>query len=335
MRSLCASHLFDCTIVGSWVSKRGAESFGIVGICSRSGIFYFALQGKCMEEQWTVLKVVRWTTEYFKAKGFEQPRADAEVLLAHALGMERVQLYLNYDKPLSPEELARFRGLVRRRAAYEPTQYITGKQEFWSLDFEVTPAVLIPRPETEVLVEKALEIAGNKPSLVLDLGTGSGAIAVAIAYERSAIRIIAADNSWPAIEIARKNALRNGVAERISFVVMDLFEAFGSRPLFDLIVSNPPYVSDEEFLDLAPEIANYEPRCALRGGGKQGLALIRKILEGFHSNLKPEGSFLMEIGLGQAEILEAGLPSDLAGRFEFIEDYSGIKRVLHVRGKGV
>ena len=288
-----------------------------------------------MEEQWTVLKVVQWTTEYFKAKGFEQPRADAEVLLAHVLGMERVQLYLNYDKPLSPEELAGFRGLVRRRAAYEPTQYITGKQEFWSLDFEVTPAVLIPRPETEVLVEKALEIAGNKPSLVLDLGTGSGAIAVAVAYERSTIRVIAADKSWPAIEVARKNARRNGVAERISFVVTDLFDPFESMPLFDLIVSNPPYVSDEELLDLAPEIANYEPRCALRGGGKQGLALIRKILERFHSHLKPEGSLLMEIGLGQAEILEAGLPSYLAGRFEFIEDYSGIKRVLHIRGKGV
>ena len=288
-----------------------------------------------MEEQWTVLKVLQWTTEYFKGRGFEQPRADAEVLLAHALGMERVQLYLNYDKPLSPEELARFRGFVRRRAAYEPAQYITGKKEFWSLDFEVTPAVLIPRPETELLVEKALEIAGNKPSLVLDLGAGSGAIAVALAHERSGIRVIAADKSWLAIEVARKNALRNGVAERISFVVMDLFEAFGAVALFDLIVSNPPYVSDAEFLDLAPEIANYEPRSALRGGGKQGLALIGKILQRFHHHLKPGGSFLMEVGLGQAEILEAGFLSDLAGRYEFIEDYSGVKRVLHVRGKGV
>ncbi len=184
-----------------------------------------------MEEQWTVLKVLQWTTEYFRDKGFEQPRADAEVLLAYVLGMERVQLYLNYDKPLSREELARFRGLVRRRAAYEPAQYITGKQEFWSLDFEVTPAVLIPRPETEMLVEKALEIAGNKPSFVLDLGTGSGAIAVALAHERSRIRVIAADKSWPAIEVARKNALRNGVAERICFVAMDLFEAIW-RPAF-------------------------------------------------------------------------------------------------------
>ncbi len=287
-----------------------------------------------MEEQWTVLKVLRWTTEYFSEKGFEQPRADAEVLLAHALGMERIHLYLNYDKPLSAEELARFRGFIRRRAAFEPTQYITGKQEFWSLDFEVTPAVLIPRPETEVLVEKALEIAGNKPCLILDLGTGSGAIAVALAHERTGIRVIAADKSWSAIEVARRNAVRNGVADRISFVVMDLFEAIASRPLFDLIVSNPPYVSDAELLDLAPEIANYEPRSALRGGGKQGLALIRKILERFHAHLKPEGSLLMEIGLGQAEILEAEISADLAGRFEFIEDYSGIKRVLHVRGKG-
>jgi release factor glutamine methyltransferase len=288
-----------------------------------------------MEEQWNVLKVLQWTMEYFKGKGFEQPRADAEVLLAHALGMERVQLYLNYDKPLSPEELARFRGFVRRRAAYEPTQYITGKQEFWSLEFEVSPAVLIPRPETEVLVEKALEIVENKPSLVLDLGTGSGAIAVALVHERSGIRIIATDKSWSAIQVARINAVRNGVAERISFVVIDLFDAIAARPLFDLIVSNPPYVSDVELLDLAPEIANYEPHSSLRGGGKHGLALVRKILEGFHARLKPQGSFLMEIGLGQAEILEAGLPSDLAGKFEFIEDYSGIKRVLHVRGKGV
>ena len=245
-----------------------------------------------MEEQWTVLKVLQWTTEYFSEKGFEQPRADAEVLLAHALGMERIHLYLNYDKPLSAEELARFRGFIRRRAAFEPTQYITGKQEFWSLDFEVTPAVLIPRPETEVLVEKALEIAGNEPCLVLDLGTGSGAIAVALAHERTGIRVIAADKSWSAIEVARRNAVRHGVADRISFVVTDLFGAIASRPLFDLIVSNPPYVSDAEFLDLAPEIANYEPRSALRGGGKRGLALIRKILEQFHVHLKPRGSLL-------------------------------------------
>jgi len=274
-----------------------------------------------MEEQWTIMKVLQWTAEYLKGKGFEQPRADSEVLLAHVLGMERVQLYLNYDKPLSSEELARFRGFIRRRAAYEPTQYITGKQEFWSLDFEVTPAVLIPRPETEVLVEKALEITGDKPSLILDLGTGSGAIAVALAHEKNGIRAIAADRSWHAIEVARKNAVRNRVADRIAFVVMDLFEAFDD-------------VSDAELLDLAPEIANYEPHCALRGGGKRGLALIRKILEECHAHMKPGGSLLVEIGMGQAEIIESEISEILVGRFEFIEDYSGIRRVLHLRGSG-
>ncbi len=286
-----------------------------------------------MEEQWTVLKVLQWTTEYFKGKRFEQPRADAEVLLAHVLGMERVQLYLNFDRPLSYAELARFRGFIRRRAAFEPTQYITGKQEFWSLDFEVTPAVLIPRPETEVLVEKALEIVGDEPSLVLDLGAGSGAIAIALAHERSGIRAIAADKSWSAIEVARKNAVNNDVADRINFVVMDLFEAFEQGSLFDLIVSNPPYVSDAEILDLTPEIANYEPHSALRGGGKEGLALIRKILERYHAHMKPHGSLLVEIGLGQAEIIESEISEVLSGKFEFIEDYSGVRRVLHIAGK--
>jgi release factor glutamine methyltransferase len=287
-----------------------------------------------MEDQWTVLKVLQWTTQYFKNNGFEQPRADAEVLLAHALGVERIQLYLNYDKPLSTEELARFRGFVRRRAAFEPAQYITGKQEFWSLEFRVSPAVLIPRPETEVLVEKALEIAGDRPSLVLDLGTGSGAIAVALAHERTSIKVVATDKSWAAVDMARFNAVRNGVADRVDFVVADLFEAIAPGRLFDIIVSNPPYVSDAEILDLAPEIANYEPRSALRGGGRQGIALILRIIESFRSYLKPRGSFLMEIGQGQAETLEKKFSADPTSKVEFIEDYSGIKRVLHIRSTG-
>ena len=288
-----------------------------------------------MEEPWTILGVIQWTTEYLRGKGAGQPRADAEVLLAHVLGMRRLELYLHFDKPLSGEELARYRGFIRRRGAREPTQYITGRQEFWSLDFEVSPAVLIPRPETEVLVEKALEIAGGESALVLDIGTGSGAIAVALAHERGGVRVLAVDKSFAAIEVARKNAMRNGVADRIYFTAMDLFEGLEARPLFDVIVSNPPYVSDAEFLDLAPEIANYEPPAALRGGGNRGLSVIRRILEGFEAHLKPRGSLLVEIGLGQAEILEKDLPAHWAGRVEFINDYSGVKRVLHVRGEGV
>jgi release factor glutamine methyltransferase len=287
-----------------------------------------------MEEKWTILKVLQWTTDYFRTKGFEQPRADAEVLLAHILGLERIRLYLNYDRPLSPEELARFRSLIRRRAAFEPAQYIVGKQEFWSLPFEVTPSVLIPRPETEVLVEKALELMGSSPSLVLDLGTGSGAIAVSLAHERPDVRVVAVDKSYSALSVAQRNAAANGVSERVFFVAMDLFGALEARCSFDLIVSNPPYISDEEFLDLAPEIANYEPHSALRGGGESGLGLIRKILEQFRAFLKPNGSLLVEIGLGQAQILEKDFPAPGVEKFEFIEDYSGIKRVLHVLKAG-
>ena len=146
-----------------------------------------------MEERWTVLRVLQWTAEYFGRKGVEQPRAGAEVLLAHVLGMERIQLYLNFDRPLAPDELASYRELIRRRAAREPTQYITGRQEFWSLEFAVTPDVLIPRPETELLVEKALELVRGSSKRVLDLGTGSGAIAVALAHECKTIQVVATD----------------------------------------------------------------------------------------------------------------------------------------------
>ena len=176
-----------------------------------------------MEERWTVLKVLQWTTEYFGLKGIDQPRASAEVLLAHVLGMERIQLYLNFDRPLAPAELASYRELIRRRAAREPTQYITGKQEFWSLDFEVTPAVLIPRPETELLVEKALELVRGTAKRVLDLGTGSGAIAIALAHECPTIQVVATDKSCAALLVARRNAFRHHVEERIALVATDLF----------------------------------------------------------------------------------------------------------------
>jgi release factor glutamine methyltransferase len=290
-----------------------------------------------VEEQWTILKILRWTTSYFAGKGIGQPRADAEVLLAHILGMERIQLYLNYERPLSSEELARFRQLVRRRAAFEPTQYIVGKQEFWSLEFETGPAVLIPRPETEILVEKALGLAGDRPALVLDIGTGSGAIAVALAHERPGIRVVAIDKSFPALVVAKRNALRHEVADRVRFAAMDLTDALLPGRRFDIIVSNPPYVAETEFLDLAPEIANYEPHSALRGGGARGLGIVRRILERFRDYLKPGGSLLVEIGHQHADILErerelAGAPAE---EFEFIRDYSGIRRVLHVRITGV
>jgi release factor glutamine methyltransferase len=285
-----------------------------------------------MEETWTVLKVIQWTTEYLRLKDIEQPRASAEVLLAHVLRMERIQLYLNYDRPLIPSELASYRELIRRRAAREPTQYITGKQEFWSLELEVSPDVLIPRPETELLVEEALKLVRGSSKCVLDLGTGSGAIAIALAHECPAIQVIATDRSCKALLVARHNASCHHVDDRITFVSIDLFDGFSpSSALFDVIISNPPYIGENEFSQLAPEIIQYEPSTALLAG-PQGLAVIRRIIGAAPTHLKGYGSLLMEIGAGQAEILRDELSQEpVFNHFEFIQDYSSVLRVLHIR----
>ena len=287
-----------------------------------------------MEESWTILRLIQWTTQYFSSKGIEQPRAGAELLLAHALGMERLQLYLNYDQPLKPEELTRYRETVLRRAAREPAQYITGRQEFWSLEFEVNPAVLIPRPETEILVEKALSLlAGiqDRSPLILELGTGSGAIAVALAHEHASLQLVAGDISAAALVVARRNARRHLVDSRIHFVAMDLCRALASAPVFDLLVSNPPYIADADFFQLAPEISRYEPAAALRGG-PQGLTPIRDIIANAHQYLRPQASLLLEIGQGQSTILAEEFAHPLHYEpVRFYPDYSGIMRVLELR----
>jgi release factor glutamine methyltransferase len=285
-----------------------------------------------MEEAWTILRVIQWTAGYFKRKGVEQPRANAEVLLAHILGMERVQLYLHFDKPLSKCELSGYREIVQRRAAREPSQYITLQQEFWSLPFEVNPSVLIPRPETELLVVKALEVLEGDSSFLLDLGTGSGAIAVAVAHEHPRVNVIAADISLQALQVAKRNALRHGVSNRISFVVTDLFSALCISPVFDVIVSNPPYISDEEFQQLPPEIACHEPTAALRGGGSAGLEVIQRIISDAPRLLKPGGWLLVEIGERQSGVLREELEHNRDfSSFQFFEDYSGILRILSLQ----
>ncbi len=288
-----------------------------------------------MEETWTILRVIQWTTEYFARKGIDQPRAGAEILLAHALGVERLQLYLHHDKPLKPDELARYREAVRRRASREPVQYITGKQEFWSLEFEVNSAVLIPRPETELLVEKALELIADRPALVLDLGTGSGAIAIAIVHEKPSIRMIAVDRSMEALAVARRNALRHGVSDRIAFAAMDLLGTFARDVApFDLIVSNPPYIGENELPSLAPEVRCHEPKGALRGGGPEGLDIIRRILGEAPGILKPSAWLLMEIGHKQAQILDREITVNKEyEEHRFFKDYSGIPRILQARKK--
>ncbi|MGQ9796065.1 peptide chain release factor N(5)-glutamine methyltransferase [Desulfosoma sp.] len=285
-----------------------------------------------MEDIWTILKVLQWTTDYFRRKGLEQPRSDAEVLLAHALGVRRVDLYLRYDQPLRPDELARYRTLIQRRAAREPTQYITGRQEFWSLELEVNPSVLIPRSETERLVELALEAFGMDPIRVLDVGTGSGAIAIALAVERPQWIITACDISQDAVQTARKNAERHGVAHRIAFAVSHLTTAFRPTPApFHLICTNPPYVGDAQWGGLAPEVRGHEPEQALRGGGPYGTVLPRKFLQQAFPLLRPGGVLLMEFGIGQEQVL-ARAAQTIPGvhTVAVVHDYAHKPRVLRV-----
>jgi release factor glutamine methyltransferase len=288
-----------------------------------------------MEEVWTIIKLIQWTAQYFASKGIPQPRADAEILLAYVLGKQRIELYLNYDQPLKPAELTCFREVIRRRMAREPVQYITGRQEFWSLDLEVTPAVLIPRPETELLVEHALSLLRAHPGsapLVLEVGTGSGAISLALARELPELEILATDISPAALIVARRNASQYQVAHRIHFVAMDLLRAFVHHgPIFDLIVSNPPYIATSQLGKLAPEITRYEPGRAL-DGGTEGLSLVSDMIAQTQLLLRPGGSLLVEIGQGQAAVLERDLTATSCyAPARFIKDYAGILRVLHLR----
>jgi len=278
-----------------------------------------------LAETWTVLKILQWTTGYFQEKGIDSGRRDAEILLADLLHLNRVGLYLNFDRPLNGVEQAAFRERVARRARREPVQYILGVTEFWSLPLKVTPDVLIPRPDTEILVEETLK---NAPvsGVILDVGTGSGAIAVALAHELPEARIEAIDISPAALAVAQENAQRNGVAARISFRQADLFRLEGGP--YALMVANPPYIPEAEIDGLMPEVRDFEPRLALQGGGVDGLAAYRSLAETAARLLQPGGRLLVEVGLGQAEpvrrlFLEAGL-DELSVR----NDYAGIPRVV-------
>lgn len=280
---------------------------------------------------WTILRVLRWAREYLEAKGISEPRAAAEVLLAHGLGLRRIDLYLRHEQPLTSAELARFKSLLRRRLAREPTQYITGHQEFWSLDFLVSPAVLIPRPETEILVEEVVQFfrrAGQLHPLILEVGTGSGAVAVALARELPASRLIASDYTAAAVALARTNARRHQVADRLAFVVGDLLAPFRPSPVFDAIVANAPYIPTAELDQLAPEIRDYEPRLAL-DGGPDGLGVLRRLIAAAPDYLKPQGLLALEIGQDQYPAVEELLTA--TGVFPISRlrrDYQHLPRVV-------
>jgi release factor glutamine methyltransferase len=283
------------------------------------------------EESWTVLKLLQWTTDYFLRNNVPEPRTSAEVLLAHVLAEDRLFLYLNYDRPMETSELAAYRACIKRRLGGEPNQYITGLQEFWSLPLRVSPDVLIPRPETEVLVEAVLEFLDKAdPNVdILDLGTGSGAIAIALARELPAARIVAADLSMAALRLAQENANSNQVDERIFFVRADMFAAIpGGSQKFKVVVTNPPYISHAEMSELPQEIRDFEPHHALEGG-PDGLTAIRHIIAEAPTVLSLAGALFMEMGADQAENVTALVKdSQHYKNFHIIKDYSGLYRVL-------
>lgn len=277
-----------------------------------------------MAETWTVLRLLQWTADYFRQKGIEGGRRDAELLLCDLLSLDRVGLYLNFDRPLQAAELAEFRARVARRGRREPLQYILGRVEFWSLPLRVTPAVLIPRPDTEVLVEEALKRAGAAAA-ILDVGTGSGAIAVALAHELPAATVTAIDLSAEALAVAGENARTNGVEGRLRLLQADL-ASLPSGP-YDLIVANPPYIPERELDGLMPEVRDFEPRLAL-AGGVDGLDCYRRLLPVAAQQLRPGGWLLVEVGAGQSPAVR-----DLFAAAGFSElfvapDLSGIERVV-------
>jgi len=285
--------------------------------------------------QWTLLDVLKWTTTYFKSHEIDNPRSDAEILLAFSLKVNRIDLYLRYDQPMNATELAAFKTLIKRRAQREPVSYIVGTKEFWSLELHVSREVLIPRPDTECLVEAALPfLAGDRSARVLELGTGTGAVSIALSSERAEHQFFASDRSKSALRLAVKNAKRHRLADRICFFVGEWLQPVdASRSGFDMIVSNPPYVRTEDLSRLQPEINAFEPHLAL-DGGEDGLAGIRRIVVDAHHYLKPDGVLILEMGCDQREGVEKIV--DSVGRYDrvrFTKDYSGHDRVVLLRRK--
>jgi release factor glutamine methyltransferase len=321
--------------------------------------------GEAPAAAWSIVALLRWTADFFKEKGVSEPRASAEILLAHALGLGRLDLYLRHDQPLTPEELARFKALILRRRQGEPVAYLTGHKEFWSLDFLVTPATLIPRPETEVLVEAVIGVCGGggfpragspcyrefspagKPvqpgqdacapgesNLALDVGAGSGAVVVALARELPAMSWIAVDVSAPALEVARENARRHSVAERIAFLRGDLLSPLRPGTRFEIITANLPYVAQAEWEQLPKEIRDYEPKGALLGG-EDGLDLLKQLCRQAHTYLAAGGWLALEVGAGQADRVMNFIDDAKAyDALKTVSDYQGIPRVVLARRGG-
>ncbi|HUE77518.1 MAG TPA: peptide chain release factor N(5)-glutamine methyltransferase [Longimicrobiales bacterium] len=274
------------------------------------------------------LDLTRLAAEHLASRGIEDARLDAELLLAHVLGVRRLDLYLQFERPLEAAEVAAYREAVRRRGRREPLQYITGEASFRELALVVDPRVLIPRPETEVLVGAVLEWAASRAAPVaLDIGTGSGAIALSLLHEGPFKRVVATDVSEDALAVARANAERSGLADQLELRAGALWDPVGDAERFDVIVSNPPYVAETDRATLAPEIAEHEPAAALYGGA-DGLDILRRIVEGAGGRLRGGGLLAVEVGLGQAAAVAGWLERAPFGSPDIVKDLTGRERVV-------
>ena len=299
-------------------------------------------QQRSTDPEWTIIKLLRWTTSYFESHDIDGPRIEAEILLAHALQLQKIDLYLQYDQPVSSNELSMFKVLIKRRINREPVAYIVGKKEFWSMDFMVSKDVLIPRPETEFLVETAINLLPQDsashpmfiPKRILELGTGSGAVVLALASMRPCHLFFASDRKTAPVKLAKQNATHHGFESRIRFICADWFEPFkDKRPVFDMIVSNPPYIPSRVIGKLQPEIVRYEPFSAI-DGGEDGLLFLRHIINHAHFYLQQKGYLLLEIGHDQRD--DVRNIADQCAKYEnivYTKDYGGHDRVVQMRKK--
>jgi release factor glutamine methyltransferase len=284
-----------------------------------------------MTDPWTVGRVVRWAADDFRARGMESPRLEAELMLAHALGIERMRVIVEPERALEPEELARYRDFIRRRRKGEPIAYIRGQKEFYGRVFHVDARVIVPRPDTETLVETALRRTAQAKvgARYLDLCTGSGCVSITLARERTTCQVFGVDLSNEALAVARHNAIRLGAVTQVAWFRGDLFaalpEAYQRR--FDLVTANPPYIPEGELDGLSADIRDFEPRLALAGGA-DGLDVIRRIIAEAPRWLRPGGSLAIEIGTEQASEVarlfgEAGFGATLVDK-----DYGARDRVV-------
>lgn len=286
-------------------------------------------------EAWTIRRVVAWATDDLRSRGSSSPRLDVELLLGLVLKLDRVQLIVDADRPLSKDELAAYRALHRRRRAGEPVAYLRGVREFYGRNFRVDARVLVPRPETEILVETALRRtrALSLSARVLDLCTGSGCVAITLARERPTTRVVAVDLSEGALVVARENATRLGVTHQIALLRSDLYAALDPGARFDLITANPPYISELEIPSLPPDVRDFEPRLAL-AGGEDGLAVVRRVVLGARSFLAPGGVLALEVGAGQAPEVEALFEQGGFTAIERQRDYAGHERIVSGQSSG-